>query len=322
LFGEIGNSALVSSGLLGEKAGEALDIPSSQIPDTERMEMELDTSAGASYQAAQNGMASELYRSDDGGSVGYPSLMGTESELRELHMIDVPSHEMNRSGDASDYVDEPRTPKTPDAVDEDSWGTKSPLSQKSKPSQDETPRQENYSAARTHQREIVIPSPLPMSEPPRSQKPLLGILRTTSDSIMTATYELRDRSSVWGRFPKNTFVYPDKTDVRIPKRALTIWFHAFGIEKAEREGIDWRIMPGVHTLINTNASTHILVNGVKLAEKNTEGDPLCGRLYSGDVIEVLNQRNRITGSQQSLRFVCEFFVGEAEMRRPEDRPFA
>lgn len=333
LFGEIGNSALQSSGLLGEKAGEALDIPSSQYPDTEGIEMDMDASAGASYQAGQ---ASELYRSDilgPDGSVRYPSLMGTESELRELHMIDVPSHELNTSGDASDYVDEPRTPKTPDAIaDEESWGTKSPLSQKSKPSQgqDATPRQENHSTARQHQmqREIVIPSSLPMLVEPtaafephsRSQKPLLGVLRTTSDSIMTAEYGLRNRVSRYGRFPKNTFVYPDISDVRIPKRALTIWFHVVGIEKAEREGHDWRIMPGLHTLINTNASQGISVNGVKL-EEHAQGVQLCGRLYSGDVIEVLNMRNKITGSQQCLRLVCEFFVGEAEMRRPEDRPF-
>jgi len=269
----------------------------------------------------QNGqMASALYRSDEG-SVRYPSLMGTESELRELNMIDVPSHELNTSGDASDYVDEPQTPKTPEGIEEEnSCHTKSPLSQH-KSSANATPRQETFSTARTHQ--IAVPSsiPLPASEPPASQKPLLGILRTTPDSFVQMELCLYDRLSHWGRHPRNTFVHEDIFDVRIPKRAFLIWFHAFGIERAEREGRDWRSIHDLHTIINTNTSSHIWVNGEKLRATYEDGEMMCGRLYTGDVIEIFSSRNRDSGSQQTLKFVCEFYVGEAEMTRPEDRPF-
>jgi hypothetical protein len=243
-------------------------------------------------------------------------------------MIDVPSHEPNTSGDASDFVDEPQTPKTPDAISEpNSCNTKSPLSQqnKSRSSANATPRQEHYSTARTHP--IAIPSSMPLQAVVKqssnsSQKPLLGILRSTPDSF-DPTIELRlyDRLSHWGRHPSNTFVHPDKYDVRIPKRAFLIWFHAYGIEKAEREGRDWRVMPDIHTVINTDTREHISINGEKLSAKNEAGEQMCGRLFTGDVIEIFTSRNKISGSQQTLKFVCEFFVGEAEAKRPEDRPF-
>ena len=318
LFGEIGNSALESSGLLGEKAGAALDMPPSSdeaVPAQCSKGSKMSLDGSGSYQAGQ--MASGLYRSDEG-SVRYPSLMGTESELRELNMIDVPSHEPNTSGDASDYVDEPQTPKTPDGLSEKN---SNPLSQH-KSSHDATPRQENYSTARTHQINVPSSIPLPASEPPASQKPLLGILRTTPDSIVQLELNLYDRFSHWGRHPKNTFSYSDLWDTRIPKRAFIIWFHAYGIEKVEREGRDWRLMHDLHTVINTETSSHIYVNGEKLkARWEDDGEVMAGRLYSGDVIEIFTTSNRHSGSQQTLKFVCEFFVGEAEMRRPEDRPF-
>jgi serine/threonine protein kinase len=339
LFGEIGHSALESSGLLGEKTNAALDMPSDDTSEhDEATESQMVLDAFNSYQAAQ--VTSELFRSD---AVRYPSLMGTESELRELNMIDLPSHEPNTSGDASDFVDEPQTPKTPDGLSEDNSGnTKSPISQPDKSSlngtprqghvasrvqssANATPRQEHYSTARTHQ--IAVPSSLPLqaaiTQPSySSQKPLLGILRSTPDSI-DPSIELRlyDRLSHWGRHPNCTFTYPDKRDTRIPKRAFLIWFHAYGIEKAEREGRDWRVMPDIHTVINTDTRTHICINGEKLYARNEAGEQMCGRLFTGDVIEIFTSRNVVSGSQQTLKFVCEFFVGEAEARRPEDRPF-
>ena len=93
------------------------------------------------------------------------------------------------------------------------------------------------------------------------------------------------------------------------------------LEKWEREGRDWRLMPDVHTVINTLSSIGVHVNGEKLTARNEEGEVMCGRLYTGDVIEIFTSRNRESGSQQTLKFVCEFYVGEAERRRPEELAF-
>ncbi|KIW07952.1 hypothetical protein, variant [Verruconis gallopava] len=317
-FGEISNSALQSSGLLGERAIEALEMPPSDEAEAEatKSKMSLDPSM-ESYQAAQGDDG--ILRSD-AGMVHYPSLLGTDSELRELNMADLPNHEPNTSGDASDSLDEPQTPKTPDEYSENSCNTKSPVSQPKSVSKEATPRQEHYSPAREH---TQVPSSIPLSIVPANgnSRPLLGVLRSTPDSFASIELKLYNRLSHWGRDPSNTFVHPDKFDTRISKRAFLIWFHAYGIEKDEREGREWWRKPDIHTIINTNSSTFISVNGVKLTRKDVDGEPMCGRLYTGDVIEVFRGSNRITGSQETLKFMCEFYVGEAEARRPEDMPF-
>jgi serine/threonine protein kinase len=311
LFGEIGDSALESSGVLGEKTNAALDMPSDDVheKDSTGSKMAIDASI-ESYQARQT--TSDLYRSD-ASLAQHPSLMGTESELRELHMMEPPGNEPGTSGDGSDFVDEPQTPRTPDAFSDNSYNTKSPPSQPKRiSSQDGTPRQNQ-----------INESSLPATMPPNSQnhRPLLGVLKSTADSIAPIELQLYNRVSHWGRHPGNTFIYPDQFDTRISKRAFVIWFHAYGIEKEEREGHDWRRMPDVHTIISTNSSNCIWINGERLTQKDTDGEQMCGRLYTGDVITIFDSMNRTTGSQQSLKFVCEFYVGQAETQRPEDLPF-
>jgi hypothetical protein len=147
------------------------------------------------------------------------------------------------------------------------------------------------------------------------------MLRSTAESIAPIELRLHNRVSHWGRDPANTFVYPDKFDVRVSKRAFIIWFHAYGIEKEEREGRDWRHMLGITTFITTDSSIGIWINGERLMKKDTHGEQPTGRLYTGDVITIFDSRSRDSGSQQMLKFVCEFFVGEAEAKRPEDLPF-
>jgi serine/threonine protein kinase len=329
LFGEIGNSALEDSGVLGEKTNAALDMPSDEMEGeyVEVSKISFDVSE-QSYQAGQT--TSELYRSDSG-LLQHPSLMGTESELRDLHMMEPPNNDIGTSGDASDFMDEPQTPPPPDEYSENSYNTKSPHSQATPRPQDLTPRQQNRQVAPSSLCSTLPPqveemngltAPIPYEERIGFQSgPLLGKLTTTPDSMCKITLHLQSRISHWGRAPGNTFVYADPLDVRISKRAFIIWFHAYGIEKEEREGRDWRLMPGIRTLINTDSSTCIWVNDEKLTRKDTDGEQMCGRLYTGDVIKVFDSKNSRTGSQQCLKFVCEFGVGEAEARRPEDLPF-
>jgi hypothetical protein len=99
---------------------------------------------------------------------------------------------------------------------------------------------------------------------------------------------------------------------------VCIFHHAMGIEKLDRDGLDWRSIPNLHTLVTTRGSFGILVNGVKLKGENENGNILCGRIYSGDVITVFVSKD----NGQCLRFVCKFEYGEARNPRPLDKfPF-
>ena len=162
----------------------------------------------------------------------------------------------------------------------------------------------------------VLPMTVPVEEldPPAR----LGMLVTSTDSFKPIFWKLNNRVEIWGRGPNNTLVYPDKHDVRVPKMGICIFHHAPGIEKLDRDGVDWRSIPKLHTLVATCSSVGIWVNGVKLKEKNENGNILCGRLYSGDVITAYASKE----DEQCLRFVCKFEYGEARHPRPLDkRPF-
>lgn len=174
---------------------------------------------------------------------------------------------------------------------------------------------------RSNSRLIDPPGPvLPMTVPVGELEPpaRLGMLISSTDSFTPIFWKLNKRVETWGRGPNNTLVYPDRWDVRIPKMGVCIFHHAMGIEKLDREGRDWRSMPGLHTLITTCSSVGIWVNGLKLREKNENGNFLCGRVYSGDVITAFASKE----DGQCLRFVCKFEHGEAKNTRPLDKfPF-
>ena len=68
-------------------------------------------------------------------------------------------------------------------------------------------------------------------------------------------------------------------------------------------------------VISTESRQGIMVNGVIL-KKGEKGNTAFGRIYTGDVVTVLQG----SGSQEgksALRFVCEFFHGEAKEQRKE-----
>lgn len=139
--------------------------------------------------------------------------------------------------------------------------------------------------------------------------PRLGQLTTTPDSFENITLNLSVRVSSWGRNSGNTFVYPDENDRRIPKVGILLYFHASGIEEAEKAGTDWTKLPGLHCLIATEASTGIRVNGIKLMANNKHGRRQYGRVYTGDIVSVCSGPSR-------LEFLCKFFHGEGKEVRP------
>ncbi|KAF2099751.1 kinase-like protein [Rhizodiscina lignyota] len=94
LFGEIGQSALRSSGLLGEHTTAALEMPQHDGSTS------LDT----------NGVGNEATAANRSLHSSFPaaaSLLGAESLMRDINMVDSP-------GSANSLSNEPRTPKTPD----------------------------------------------------------------------------------------------------------------------------------------------------------------------------------------------------------------
>jgi hypothetical protein len=108
--------------------------------------------------------------------------------------------------------------------------------------------------------------------------------------------------------------YADKKDTRIPKYALKITFWAPGIEQHEKKGGDWTKYPGIRTVIATSASGSISVNGVELRKESANGEAaLFGRLYTGDVITILQNKECF------LRFVVEITFGDGARPRPDSQ---
>ncbi|KAK5144310.1 hypothetical protein LTR04_001615 [Oleoguttula sp. CCFEE 6159] len=156
---------------------------------------------------------------------------------------------------------------------------------------------------------IASPPPSQFLRPP----PRLGKLTSTADSFTPITLKLEERITSWGRDPANTLIFPDRLNTRVPKRGICLWFYAKGIERAEAEGRDWTKMDGLHTIVSTESSLGIRVNGVKL-KKGVDGT-LYGRVYTGDEVTVFDGP-----AGRCLKFTCEFFHGEAAKRRAKGGP--
>ncbi|KAL1620504.1 Protein kinase protein rad53 [Neofusicoccum ribis] len=144
----------------------------------------------------------------------------------------------------------------------------------------------------------------------------LGKLTTTDDSFLKLVLRLQDAVESWGRSPTNTLPYHDVNDTRIPKSAFTLWFYAPGIDDMIKDDKDWTSMPDLHVCISTQSSKGIFINDTRLGPRQPDGRYPFGRLYTADVITVFHQ-----GNKKSLRFSCEFSVGESAKRRPEGLGF-
>lgn len=140
--------------------------------------------------------------------------------------------------------------------------------------------------------------------------PRLGKLVTTPDSFIPLSLNLTTRISTWGRNSTNTFVYADSLDVRIPKRGIIVWFAGPGVEKAEKLGEDWTKLPGLRSLIATESSSGIRVNGIKLMARDEHGRRLYGRLHTGDVVTICQ-------GLATLKFVVSVYHGVGREERAQ-----
>lgn len=149
--------------------------------------------------------------------------------------------------------------------------------------------------------------------------PRLGRLQSITGSFANVVINLNNRMTSWGRASTNSVVYPDATDTRIPKCGLQITFWAPGIEEKIDNGADWMRVSGIRTVVSTQASSQIWVNGVKLRRESTEeGEAgyLFGKIYTGDIITIRD------GPQgQFLKFHVEISYGDSARYRPPEEPF-
>lgn len=362
LFGEIGASALKSSGLLGTHTTAALAIASVE-PSLEPTSQDYDMSGSDTHSCSQAGQRRSNAFDMDTHNFKHPSLLGAESLVRDMNM-ESPGSTTSPGAPSDPQSDEPQTPGTPAFSSQHSSGSqllmssfdttprpKRPANRQVKPAEGAAnfPFSENSSLLRTqegnHSDSISVAYSANGSQhsegsdgkkglPPSSARPIwiasevsgprpgLGKLTTTTDSFYSGCLRIEKENRVthWGRDPLNTFVYPNKQDTRIPKRAIELHFHAYGIEKELKKGRDWTAMSGISTVIHTLSRAGIWVNNVKLDSNDKDGAALCGHLYTGDVITIFKNKDSGDGPE-SLRFVCEFYVGEAAGKRPADRPF-
>lgn len=146
-------------------------------------------------------------------------------------------------------------------------------------------------------------------------RPLLGKLVTVPGSICEITLRLEGRLTNWGRGPLATYIYPDPMDTRIPAYALEVTFWSPGLESLIAEGVDWREVPDVMTILSTKTSNRIWVNGVELRRGKIVDDYnktwIYGKVYTGDIITIWQNGDKF------LRFECEIYHGDSARPRPE-----
>ena len=143
----------------------------------------------------------------------------------------------------------------------------------------------------------------------------LGTLVPVAGSFSDITLKIYDRGITFGRCLELTHVYPNDKDTRVPRLAIDIVFWRAGIAKDIEQGLQWQSLPGVNAMVLTRSKAGIRVNGVKLNKASEETAFNCGRLRTGDVIEVFNRGGSF------LRYRCTFFVGDSSAERKAEDKF-
>ena len=148
--------------------------------------------------------------------------------------------------------------------------------------------------------------------------PVLGKLISTPQSLLALTIQLNQRENSWGRGGNNTIIFPNGQDTRVPKYAFDILFWRSGLPALIEKGVAWTEVANVTAIIRSRASRPISVNGVPLINRQQTGDMAYGRLYTGDVLTIWEDKD----SAKEISLVCEFYLGASVGRRPTNRkPF-
>ena len=143
----------------------------------------------------------------------------------------------------------------------------------------------------------------------------LGTLTPVAGSCSDKPLKIYNRGMNFGRCPELTHVYPDAQDTRIPRLAIDIVFWRAGVAKDIEQGSQWQSLPGINAMIFTRSKLGIKVNGIRLNKASEETSFNCGRLRTGDIIEVFS------GGGAFLKYRCAFFVGESLAERKPNEKF-
>ncbi|KAH9878981.1 hypothetical protein J1614_002416 [Plenodomus biglobosus] len=152
----------------------------------------------------------------------------------------------------------------------------------------------------------------------------LGKLVATPESFApNLVLNIYQSKTTWGRLLKNTIVYEDSHDTRIPKTAFIIFWYSSAsesrstVDELSQKGKDWTSLKDLHVGIWTCATFGITVNGKLLKQHNDKGYALYGHLHTGDIIQVY-QDPRGPACQ---KFRCEFYLGSGREPRPAGSSF-
>ena len=142
----------------------------------------------------------------------------------------------------------------------------------------------------------------------------VGTLTPTEGSFSKDTIVLFSRMTMWGRDPGCSHLYANAQDTRVPKQGMDIYFW----DTAPAGTIaDWADSPNLHAMIMTRSRQGIKVNGIRLGKSPPEGPFKVGKLHTGDVVEVFDDKDG-----NFLKYTCAFSVGESEKERVPGEKFA
>ncbi|KAF2756696.1 Pkinase-domain-containing protein [Pseudovirgaria hyperparasitica] len=352
LFGEIGGSALHSSGVLNARTHQALDLrdASTSTDDSEFVDLNMS-------------------RSYDLASPTGLSLEGTDSRFRDMELIqDQAAPSLHTFSEGTNGVHSPHTPNVPPSTvtnlsgssgkeEETPKATAQPFNRRAEipisassffdPHDPSTHNVEYASrvsgidfsqqphayvtsrnAAIALANNPITPKDLPSSQSApgtdsaesSSQfvRPNTRLGRLTSiDSIANITINLDSPYTSFGRWPECSVQYRPVDDSRVPKKAFEIWFHHPEIKEYLENGQDFTQLEGLHTGITTWSSQGIWINGVHLTKLDKNGRTNFGRIHTGDIITVFKNPE----TKMKLQFKVELFKGEGAKVRTNRREF-
>ena len=165
-----------------------------------------------------------------------------------------------------------------------------------------------------------LPAELDIRPPPRR----LGKLVATQDSFVPGLVLNIDRSTTsWGRVQRNTLVYEQSRDTRVPKTAFTIFWYSSAstsagtVQDLSQQNKDWTSLDELRVGIWTSATHGIYINDKRLMTRDKKGKSCFGHLHTGDIVQVYHD----TPSAECLKFRCEFYLGMGKVPRAADTSF-
>jgi serine/threonine protein kinase len=357
LFGEIGQSALQSSGVLNVQAPAARAVPqldggytSASLSGTESMVRELNMTSPQSPgsgphtpnepatpktpEVAVSQHNSLEYSSKKVSQDSEPTPRARLPILtRQITLPKTPSlywdpydkktHTLEYASEVSgfDFVSAQRNSTAGSSVTEDTKAGSSGIEDATRQSEGSDSVSDSVGdPSQTAAITTLSQISAELNVPPRR----LGRLSATSDSFTSSLVLDIDRSRIsWGRLRSNTNIYEDSKDTRIPKAAFVIFWWSSQADLQEnvmelsQAGKDWTELSDLHVGIFTCATSGIAVNGKHIRQKDGKGRAIFGELHTGDIIQVYHDSR----SAECLKFKCEFYLGLGKEPRASGTSF-